>query len=211
MDSFYENVISKENLVISILYGSRKDGSDIDIFSVYSEEPLQVSNVFGRFDLLNLGFHEVESLIQNLDPLVTEPIIQGELIIGQHDIYTDMRESLHGVKSNSNSVQWLFNKSIEYYIKSHTEYIVRKRNLVESQFKRITVNLGFSFSYFSFAKYYDKCARNVISLHELLNNPEVDLVKEFFRRKTFFQSNNLENRKRYLDELFLIFRNKLLH
>jgi hypothetical protein len=86
-----QKIFPDKNIDIAILYGSKKNTSDVDLFIV-GENIHDYKNHW--LDIVGMQREEFSYYKNNLLPLVTDPLYSGEVLIGEKEVM-QLRESLH--------------------------------------------------------------------------------------------------------------------
>lgn len=81
-----------KNLELVLLYGSRKPYSDMDLFIV-SKEVCDISSEW--IDIHSLTPKELEYGVSVFDIAVTDPLISGNMILGDREYYENLKRKLH--------------------------------------------------------------------------------------------------------------------
>lgn len=133
--------------------------------------------LINNFDITYLSLREASKIARNLDPLITEPILFGEIIYGNdHDI----RQAIKNPNSREEVIKYLKEKSIIFL------------NWAKDHFKKNNLALAcdcirFSLSFYYYAKYYNK-SREPISF-KAINKIFVNEFKLIKQAELLFKSN----------------------
>ena len=139
------SIFRKEKVKLIIYYGN-KQGEDIDIFLITSGESEYNCIHQGRFDITYIGEKYLEEMIKHLDPLLTEPILSGNVIYGN---MSNIKNALNEVCVSENIINYLLNKSLLYFQWANAHF--QNGDLI------YTCNcVRFSLSFYYFARHYKK-------------------------------------------------------
>lgn len=153
-------------LVSFIVWYGNKHGRDIDLFVVLNNETVYYNRQQDKFDVNIIGEYYLPKMITGFDPIVTEPLLTGQLIYG-NDI-TGFQKELQDKRADEETTRYLI-------CCAGTVYGWAINHLVCNNLRGVIVNLGFVASYLFYARHYYSGCR-VITLTRLLINPDCDLL-----------------------------------
>lgn len=154
-----ENVFSifdKDDVKIIIYYGN-KGGRDIDVFVILTGE-IEYSCIYKDFfDITYVGERNVNKMIKNFDPLLTEPLLTGDVLYGE---LSHIKNNLMISNYSKKTFEYLKGRSKMYF--NWAEKHFENGDLIYS-----CDCLRFSLSFFYFAIHYKKGGK-IITFSDLL-------------------------------------------
>ncbi len=105
--------------ILSVVYGSRKDGSDIDLFLIYQDEPLEKAQIKDGIDCLQNGIKDFFNRFSSRDIELTEPIINGEYLQGNREIFEWAKNFLDISEVSQKNITYLKERSLESYLQAN--------------------------------------------------------------------------------------------
>jgi len=163
----------------AVLYGSCKPDADIDVLLVQQSPPVAPSLLLGRLDIVVLDIREANNLAENLDPLITEPLLTGNIIHGKSDLFRDLKNLVEESAPSSTGIKHLTRRCFEELCA--TERILLEWDTQQNEVCRWAFqNLSYSISYGSLARYYGSANARVSTLKDLIEHDKVYLP-EFWR------------------------------
>ncbi len=168
-----------ENEVKVILYGSQKNGRDIDIMITQNNTFLSQAFVVGKLDIFSISYKKYEKLLKLLDPIVTEPILTGKLLFGDKKEWLKEKSNLLKQIPSNRNVNYFVNRCFEEFLSA-----VQILNQYKSQNSADILiwafkNLSYSIAYASFAQYYNTPNKKVCPLNELIKEKNI-IFPEFW-------------------------------
>lgn len=170
LDSLFE-VINKDLVILVNHYGN-KDGNDVNLFVVTNDDTYCKQKKEGLLSIRIVGGSYFHRLISVFDPVITEPILTGEVVYG--DDVNGEKKYLASLVSNKNTLKHLLDNS-------EIRFMGAEECLRDGELKEAMVNMVFCLSYLEFARYY-KTKKEVISFKELLAKNSKSLLAEVHRR-----------------------------
>lgn len=161
------SIFPKIFIKTAIWYGD-KQGQDIDIFIIFRNNVAYNSFRYQQFDISYTNETEIKTMLSNFDPLITEPILTGQEIYGQH--LAVLKKELLSTRTNNSTVEYLINRAREFYNWSQ-EHLMTKNH------RETAIALTFVISFIHFADYY-KHHEQVITLKKLIKNIPNNLLSE---------------------------------
>jgi hypothetical protein len=162
-------ILDRKRIFSVILYGNRK-GRDIDLFIIAVSEKHYERIANGKLDLTIIEKGQLHHLISCLNPLVTEPVLTGQVIWGDPLLYE--KEMLNKTKASILVENHLLESS--FRILKEAEASLAKNNV-----KDALVNLSFSISFFYYSLYYAK-HDEVITFRKLLTEYPNSVLSESY-------------------------------
>ena len=150
-----------------IIYYGNFGGRDKDYFIVIRDQLDYEHTIVGECDLIFVGNVHFITMLQNFDPLATEPVLSGKSIYGFP--INRIKSKLQKRKPNGRNLAYLL-RSANVYFGWAIKYF--KHN---NCFNALN-NLCFVVSYCLFAVYYSKDGRSVIALDELKKIEDATLL-----------------------------------
>lgn len=179
--------IFEENTFL-LKYGKNELKSDIDLCLLIPDAQSVNNFTFGKLDLLVINMSLCLDLIVKLDPIVTEPLLTGNLIMGNENDFLSIKQKLIDTKPNDEAVRHLVLRTFETLLSAETffNYYLNDNNL--ENLKKSFNNLAFSISYASFAKHYNSKER-ISTLDELINEQLIELP-DFWKYRNRIKDKN---------------------
>lgn len=157
---------NETEIVLVILFGNR-GGLDVDIFVLLMGTVTYGNISIGNLDVSYVGSYWLENLIYNLDPIITEPIMTGEVLYGDQS-FIDKTKLRFRVKDCV---------PIYLYRNARLFYDWTRSFVEEGQLKKALINISFVYSYLMFARDYQNI-KNVLTYKELSDKyPKLKMVK----------------------------------
>lgn len=156
----------REDVLLVIWYGNRK-GKDIDLL-VLLQGDFDYSNFqSGYFDVSCVGWPLAWKMILKLDPLITDPILEGEEVVGDS---RDLVYAIENIRPGFETCEYLNDKSLIFL--NWSEVYFGLGNFKES-LNCLRFSLGFSY----FSNFYQKNSR-VTTLKELKCELDCSFMEE---------------------------------
>jgi hypothetical protein len=154
-------------MLLLLRYGSGRDQGDCDYLAVYDSSPPSPCVVLGGLDLWATDKDTLFSYISLLDPVVTEPLLTGSLVIGSSSLYDESLAALQHVSPSDRSLSHLLRRSFRAFLRAWDlcAYQDEAPNNVRRDFWS---SLSFSLSYWSFSSQYGSCWKRVLTLAEVV-------------------------------------------
>jgi len=170
------SIIPREKVAELVLYGSNKFGSDIDIFVILHGYDLYSSFSVGEIDFTIVGAAWLPTLIQNLDPIVIEPILTGERIYGREIL--PAKDEIKRRRGTINAADYLLQCS-DICLAWATDHLDKKN------FRASACCLVFAISYLLYAKRYALGRRVMIfkNLRVRMECQDLDRANSIFKGK----------------------------
>ena len=173
--------ISPKDIVFIIRYGNRK-GRDIDLLAVVENSietrPYQVA----QFDISEMRERDYKRKLKLLDPIVTEPVLTGSLLLGNKERFTKIRKDLLKTHPIEEGIEFLKRRAFEEL--NNTAYFIC---LYEHQKVKIyllfaLIDLSFACSFHEWANYYKNHPNAFpITLSALLSEITRPLLKDVIK------------------------------
>ena len=160
---------NRKKIYSIVWYGNRK-GKDIDIFVVSISNKIYERMIKGQLDVTLIEKYQLHHLINCLNPIVTEPILTGQVIWGNPLLYE--KAMLNSINSGTLAVTHLLDSSFRIYREAQTA--LSKNNVNDA-----LINLSFSISFYYFALHY-KNHRKAITFKELLAEYQNSILSESY-------------------------------
>jgi hypothetical protein len=106
-DIFKENV---RTINLAVLYGSRKPYSDMDLLIV-SDNIKSYTNKW--LDIYAIPKANFEDMTKNFDISIVQPLMTGELIMGERDYFINKKEQLKNQKITLEAIKYNISKAKE--------------------------------------------------------------------------------------------------
>ena len=183
IESLYPDTFQKR-LVMAIWYGNR-DGADIDLLLVAKDQYFYSASIIGKYDFILMSPELMTDYAIKYDPIVTEPILGGELLFGDTHNYKKLRYELTSTKIDSNKVSYLEMRSIEERLRCY-KLIENFENSLNSVPFWFFVNLSYAVSYHLYYLWYSNNEGPVITFSRLKTemnsySETLDSLKKFKR------------------------------
>lgn len=191
----------KHKLLYLIEYGSRIPGHDIDIVAIFKKAPPRREVALGQIDMVYYTLLEVREYTKRMDLLITEPILYGKLIWGDHSAYHELKEIALSTKPTDEVISYLLSKCFNYYDSAKTFLSQRTQNNQDDDVLLwALINLSFSCAYLSYAKYYS-CNHDAepISLDKLTSRPQASALLSI---RQYLRSVRNQNEPIKIDKIF---------
>ena len=140
-------------LKLLFLYGSNVETSDTDYLAVYEGQPSTPCVLLGGLDMWVLTQQDFSSHIQQLEPLVTEPLLTGELVFGSQAELSEATELLNRTSASPEITQHLLRRSLEAYVEA-CGYVERACEPTPQLNRAFWSTLLFAISYWVLAHEY---------------------------------------------------------
>lgn len=162
------SIFNKKNVRLVIYYGN-KQGKDIDVFVVVAGESEYNCIHQGHFDVTYIGEKWLKSMINHLDPLLTEPVLTGDVLYGSVGY---IKDNLSNVDPSKKVVNYLTNKTLQYHEWANAHF--QNGDLVYA-----CDCARFSLGFYCFATHYQNCTR-ITTFSTVLNesNDKRALIKK---------------------------------
>ncbi len=178
----FSDVMSLGSAAHAVVYGSRRQDRDIDLLIVDPRTSSHCYIELGRFDILLLSPSRLEALATRLDPVVTEPLLTGELVSGDHQAWDDYVMALRSRRPDRSCASHAMIRSLEETI--HTQRIAETPPdaRVSTDVSSIWQGLSWAISYMSFARLYTSPNAESVTLSSLIHDRLI-LIPEFWHSR----------------------------
>ena len=162
-----------------VWYGSGVEGHDVDLVLV-QESPVPFPRaIVGQLDVSLFSVGEFLQLTNLLDPAATEPLLTGHLIGGDDSIWHRLVGAVGSIVAATDSVVHLQSRSLKNAL-IVGDILARAKDTDEQDHLRwALINLSFSISYASFAKYYRRLPYGAVTMKRLREEAAL-LLPEFW-------------------------------
>ncbi|MFC1606840.1 hypothetical protein ACFL47_02625 [Candidatus Latescibacterota bacterium] len=166
--------------IFVVKYGS--DRNDIDLLAVYKDTPLRNEIITGRIDLLNYDINCMNYLIRNFDPVITEPLLTGQLIMGNEDDYKYYLHKCDNQLIKTEMISYLYHRAISAYDSAYeflNSFNDTQQISPSAQFG-FWNNLLWAISYREYARYYSKSIQlrtSAVQLQHIVSQLPSDILK----------------------------------
>jgi hypothetical protein len=163
-ESFTRQIIEQlfglfdRKMILCVVHYGNRNGRDIDLFVVSASEKFYSRKVIGQLDVTIIAKDQLHHLINCLNPLVTEPLLTGQVIWGDPLLYE--KEMLNSITAGPSVVTHLLESSFRIFKEAES-------SLDEKNVNDALINLSFSISFFYFSVYY-KNSHKIITFKQLL-------------------------------------------
>lgn len=151
------NLIPPESVKFIIHYGNLS-GQDIDIFVVLKNSSGYKHIGSNLFDIACVGENSLGKALKYFDPIITEPILTGQIIYGES--IKNLQREMGLLRANRRTVAYLVKCAALCYSWAKQHYL-------ENNPQGAIVTLSFAVSYGYFAEYYNN-NQKVITLAKLI-------------------------------------------
>ena len=168
-------------LMYLVKYGSCRTESDIDLLAIYAQPLGHVDYNIGRLDIFALEKGQFQRLLGVHDPIVTEPLLTGNLLLGDHDRWNGERQCFLDTKPAGATLFHLAMRMMQVMnsAESFLDRFQATNEHVDAFY--FLKNLSFALGYLAFVKEYSK-GRFPIVLKDVLD--AVPVLREINERKT---------------------------
>jgi len=158
-----------EKIILAVVFGSRKEYSDVDLCIVVNEKKdFDCLSFRGIIDLAVYDLEEFLAKARLFDVGVTEPILTGDFILGDKNLYERIRQDLSNDVPSREAVEYLRRTSKLLFENASAA----KRSGMEEIYLE---TLAYSISYRLFANAYERGCKS-LTFKELCD-PELDNVR----------------------------------
>lgn len=170
-EGIVKRVIQKrkpQDIVFLLWYGDRK-GKDVDLLAVLKDEVQPNCYEMTKWDILEVNNEDLERRLELFDPVITEPVMNGVLLLGSQEKFDSLKEKLLSARPSGKVIEFLLKRAREE-LENATVFLERYQQKTENRLLLFgLLDLSFACSYFEFARYYQN-SPNVgpISFSELL-------------------------------------------
>jgi len=166
-----------ENNIETVMHYGNKQGEDIDIFVIVYGDIEYNCMHHNKLDITYVGSYHVNEMIACFDPLLTDPILTGEMIFGDSN---KIIHKLNKCRASKKTIAYLRKKAIQFFQWGEIHFM-------KGDFNAVCDCIRFSTSFCCFADYYGK-KFNVISFLDIIGQypNEFELVvkaKRYARSK----------------------------
>jgi len=232
-EEFIKKAINKkidlEKLKFLISYGSRKSYGDIDLVAVYEDNMNEKSySIFtGDLDITQIKEEEFNRRLNLFDIELTEPILTGELVMGDQDKFSKLRRNLENKKPSQETIDYLTRKSLESYntavhyfnsgiyeakqlilneemdSKEQSKQILEDIDLTSNQFEYTLIGLSYALSYKISSSLYSQSSKTLTLSRILENNNSplnqiIEYIKSIRNKEELPKKNKT---KKFLDKI----------
>ncbi len=170
---------SVRNGAFAILYGSAKPDRDLDVMVLDPGFTPAAAVTIGRLDAFVLPYARFRSLLRVLDLVVSEPVLNGRVIIGEEAEWERIARETRGTPAGSDAVLHSAGRSCEEFVKSLALWREYSDTNNQSLLHWLLHSLSFAASYLSFARHYAEPNAYPCTLEELKNSGRL-LLPEFW-------------------------------
>lgn len=175
---FLKSIANEQYNPVEVVYhyGSREKDRDIDLLVITRERNLDNSFIsYGQLDVIFISKGAVQSLIELRDPIIMEPIINGEVVYGKP---LQLQKLNMNEEMKRKTISYLYEKGMADYSSSLKYFSMYKNTNIDEYFRRSIINLGYAYSYVILSFEYRDNFETIITLSELLKKKEYILLKE---------------------------------
>lgn len=173
-----------------VVYGSRRRTRDIDIVVVQPQETATPSLKVGQLDLFVVSRKRFDRLLGVLDLLAVEPALTGELVYGDAPAWSAVRDRLVETPPSGRCVEHACRRSLEEYLVACRLWEQYEQDGDPELPEWAFVNLSFSVSYASFARFYAQPGSKACTLDGLIRAEKVFLPEFWAFRNGVKQKND---------------------
>ena len=160
------SIFSVEDIKTIIYYGNKK-GKDIDIFVIIPGEISYNCICHNEFDITYVGEYWIDEMIKYFDPLLTEPILTGDLLYGE---ISEISQKLQTIYSSKETERYLKGKA--------TGFLHWAKIYLENDTLLQSCNcIRFSISFYLFANYY-KHNTHPVTFSKLTKKYQTTILKK---------------------------------
>ena len=211
---------------LGMLYGSKNEGSDVDVFLIFANIPIKKSIGEGVLDLNQIGYKDFLFKLGNWDLEYTEPILTGDYLFGNKEILEKSKEFLRTNKPDEQSLDYLGKRSLETYLQAETVCAAGKNELFNellktgeksnsliskllgknnhcfesSQILKSLSVLSYTLSYMAAHDRYCK-GEGVTTLNQIFCEQDTEIEKELARLVKYFKTKNENKQKIKIPEI----------
>lgn len=170
----------------AVLYGSEK-GRDIDVLLV-QEDRIPTQNLLaGQTDFFIISKSNFDMLLGLLDPVVVDPVLSGEIILGDSNEWYKLRKQIKDTSPETACSEHAVLRSLEESLSTNRIWCQYQNEsdpvLLEWAFQ----NLSFAISYLSFARRYSQPESKTCTLSTLINHGQI-LLPDFWEYRASIKS-----------------------
>lgn len=199
--------IFKETALL-IQYGNLDSTRDIDLCLILPDDLNTNNFTLGKLDLFVLNKSLFLDLVSMLDPIITEPLYTGDLIIGSESDFSSLKEKLINTKPNDRAIRHLVLRAFETLLSGESFFNFYLNDKNPENLKKTFNNLAFSISYASFARYYS-INENIITLDKLIESKSIELT-DFWEYRNRVKTGQIALQPKELSNWLKIWRNNLI-
>ena len=104
-----------ESLLALYVYGSRLPGRDLDMMALFAAQPTPGELCAGGLDLHCVGLERARYLLRHRDPLIVEPLVTGELVVGDDETHESLMADLDASSAGPETVRHLLHSALSCY------------------------------------------------------------------------------------------------
>lgn len=146
--------INLEHIKFLIWYGNLI-GNDIDLMAVLERETRVRLYEPSKLDILTIGKGEFERRLKLLDPVTTEPVITGFLVMGDEAEFSELRsDAVLSLSLSAEAIKFLKRRARERLRNAQVRLQVYEQKGDRDSLISYLTHLSFACSYHDFAGYY---------------------------------------------------------
>lgn len=149
--------INPEYIKYLVWYGNLV-GNDINVMAVIDKRRTRVcpyESPKSKLDILTIGKDEFRRRLRMLDPIITEPLITGFLLLGDETEFGLLRsDTFSRVKGMAKTAAPFLLEKARARLKNASQLLQASGQRNEDNLLPCLVNLSWACSYFEFAEYY---------------------------------------------------------
>lgn len=151
-----------QDIVFLLWYGNRK-GKDVDLLAILKDGVEPDYYEMAEWDIGEVSNEDFEKRLELFDPMVTEPLMNGVLLLGSQEKFAYLKRKLLSSRPFDKAIEFLFKRAGEE-LENATVFFERHQQILFA-----LLDLSFACSYFEFARYYQNTSEiGPISFSELL-------------------------------------------
>lgn len=174
---FTKTGLDPKNVYQLFLYGSNQNltdkQKDIDLLTVIISPVDYQTIVQDNYDIILINQEYFQVALQNFEPLVTEPLLHGQIILGKQ---TDYQKLLKSQKISPDNLLHLLYLTCKLHLWAEA-------NFKNKEYQLCLQNLGYSLSYFLMAQSL-KQNQQIISYQKMLANELFFEIISLLKRKS---------------------------
>jgi hypothetical protein len=180
----------QHRLLFLIEYGSCLEGHDVDMVAIFEGTPPRREFSLGKVDLICYDASQALELARHLDPLLTDPLLNGRLVWGEKERHQAFLVSSGSHCELSQSNSHLLERSFQEYLSAQGFLRQASARGAEACLWWALINLSFSTAFWSFAAYYlHHQTTQPISTKELEKEAEGQLLHEILQSVRLTKNN----------------------
>ena len=160
-------LMGKRKVVLVIYYGNKTNSNKMDLFVVLDNDCQYNCMDWKDLDITYIGFKHLHEMIDHLDPILTEPLLTGEIIYST--ILTGFDKSILDDVDFAPVAPYLRQKALKFLNWAQTHY---SNNNCKSAAESARFALGFYY----FSNYY-KVNNQITTFAELMKELDCPVLK----------------------------------